>query len=404
MAFDLRTLFFLTMYVEAILGLLLLLAWVQDLGTRALAWWGAANLLRSLSIAIYGMYGEVPNILSIDLAGALLFTSCGVTWAGARVFGGRSVHPLWILSGALTWIALCRMPGFANDGDLRGLLGALIVTGFSWASAYELWRGRTDGLVSRWPVTVLLVAQGALFLWRTPLAAVIPQDASQPALASAWLTVLSPEAVLFTIAIAFVLLAIGKERAELGQKTLATTDALTGLFNRRGFMQEAEKAARGHPQRPIAVLLADLDLFKSINDRFGHDMGDRVLRVFATVCSRNLRSNDPVGRTGGEEFAVLVSDASRDNAFLVAERLRRAFEADAATVDGIALGATISVGVAVRQNAEQAIPSLLKQADDALYRAKARGRNRVELAPLEEAAALDRSAPIRPQPSGANLH
>ncbi|HEX2217072.1 MAG TPA: GGDEF domain-containing protein [Xanthobacteraceae bacterium] len=381
---DLSTLFLLTMYVEALLGLLLFLAWVQNLLNRGLAWWGAAHLMRSLSIALYGMHGSVPDVISIDLAGILLFTSFGLVWTGARVFDGRAPQPAALLAGAVVWMFAGQLPGFADSADLRHLVSAGIIAAFSWATAYELWRGRNETLVSRWPAIVLLFAHGALFLHRTPTAT-LAQSESQPLLASAWVAVLTPEALLFTISIAFVLLAMGKERAELGQKTLATTDALTGVSNRRGFMQDAETVTHRQVKlgRPVAVFLVDLDHFKAINDRFGHALGDRVLRLFAQTCSANVRSTDLVGRIGGEEFAVLLADANRDNAFLIAERIRLAFEAAALMVDDYELRATASIGVAIIQDPSDNLSSLLRQADQALYRAKTRGRNRVELAPVE---------------------
>jgi diguanylate cyclase (GGDEF)-like protein len=131
------------------------------------------------------------------------------------------------------------------------------------------------------------------------------------------------------------------------------------------------------------VFLLDLDHFKSINDRFGHPTGDRVLRLFAQVMMGNLRSSDLVGRLGGEEFGVVLADATRDNAFVVAERLRSAFAATANIADGKPLAATVSIGVAIIQDPLEDLSSLLAKADQALYLAKAGGRNRVELAPLD---------------------
>ena len=169
MVLDVKTLFFLTMYVEAILGLLLLLAWAQNLSTRAVAWWGAAHLMRSLSIALYGLYGTAPDVVSIDLAGALLFTSYGLTWTGARVFDGRKPLPGSLAAGAIVWMIAGQFPAFIEANDLRILPSGLIVAAFSWMSAYEFWRGRNETLVSRWPTIVLLFGHGVLFLLRTPL-------------------------------------------------------------------------------------------------------------------------------------------------------------------------------------------------------------------------------------------
>ncbi|MEA2935958.1 MAG: hypothetical protein QOD74_2604 [Variibacter sp.] len=383
MLLDVNTLFFLMMYVEAILGLLLLLAWVQNTSLTAIAWWGTAHLLRSLSVGLYGLYGSVPDLISIDLAGALLFTSFGVTWTGARVFDGRQPLPGSLAAGAIVWMLACQLPGFNDNASLRALLSALIIAGFSWGAAFEFWRGRTEGLVSRWPAIVLLFSHGVLFLLRTPMTAALRHTADEDgALASAWLTVLSPEALLFTIAIAFVLLAMAKERTELRHKTAALVDPLTGLANRRSFLEDAEQLARRQVNkgRPIAVFLIDLDHFKSINDRFGHALGDSVLNIFGSVATSNLRATDLVGRIGGEEFAVLLADATRDNAFIVAERIRSAFESAAASVGGVSVGATVSIGVAIIQEPTQDLHLLLGQADRALYRAKSRGRNRIELA------------------------
>jgi diguanylate cyclase (GGDEF)-like protein len=385
MTLDVNTLFHLTMYVEAILGLLLFLVWVQNIGTRAVAWWGAAHLLRSLSVALYGLYGGVPDLVSIDLAGAILFTSFAVTWTGARVFEGREARPGSLIAGAMLWLLACQFAGFAEAANLRAVLSGGIIGGFSWLAAYEFWRGRGEGLVSRWPAIVLLFVHGALFLLRSPLSSLVGQGPSHGALSSAWLTVVSAEALLFTISIAFVLVAMAKERSELRQRNAACVDPLTGLSNRRGFLQSAEELVylqirRG---RPVAVFLLDLDHFKSVNDRFGHAMGDRVLQLFAGVASSSLRSSDLIGRLGGEEFAVLLADADRDNAYIVAERVRAAFEAAAHSVDGQQLCATLSVGIAIIQSARDNLAKLLTQADKALYRAKAAGRNRVELAPLE---------------------
>lgn len=391
MTLDVNTLFFLTMYVEAILGLLLFLAWAQNLGMQAMAWWGGAHLLRSLSAALYGMYGAVPNFISIDIAGALLFTSYGVTWTGARVFSGRAPQPLMLLSGALAWVLCSQFVGSAESNGIRYLLSSAIIAGFSWAAAFEFWRGRHEGLVSRWPAIVLLFAQGVLFLLRTPLSSLLPHTPKGSELSSAWLTVLSPEVLLFTISSAFILLAMGKERAELGHKNASLLDPLTGLSNRRGFMQDAEVAARIQLQRgrPVAVFLIDMDHFKSINDRFGHAVGDRVLRLFGDVCREKLRATDFVGRIGGEEFAVMLPNATRDNAYVIAERIRAAFEFAGAAIDGEPLAATLSIGVAIAQDdPEQDLGALLKQADQAVYRAKHRGRNRVELAPLDAAEGL----------------
>jgi diguanylate cyclase (GGDEF)-like protein len=383
---DVSTLFLITMYVEAILGLLLLLIWVQKIGTNAVVWWGFAHLLRSLSIGLFGLYGSVSDLITIDLAGALLFTSFGVTWTGARVFAGREPRFGSLITGAAVWMLACQFQGFNEDPNLRMLISSGIIATFSWAGAYELWRGREESLVSRWPAIGLLFAQGSLFLLRMPvMTSALPKSAYTSVLSSAWLTVLSAEALMFAIAIAFVLLAMTKERAELHQRRAASIDLLTGLANRRAFLQYAEDLMRLQVRRgrPVAMFLIDLDRFKSINDRFGHGVGDQVLQLFGEVARATLRGGDIVGRLGGEEFAVLLGDADRDNAYLVADRLRSAFATSSIETADAVVSATISIGISIIQDRNENLNQLLAAADQALYRAKAKGRNQCVLAEID---------------------
>jgi diguanylate cyclase (GGDEF)-like protein len=384
MDLDVNTLFLVTIYVEAILGLLLLFAWVQNLQIRAVAWWGSAHLLRAASIALFGMYGSVSDVISIDLANALLFVSFGVTWTGARVFDGRPVLPIYLLAGPALWLVVVHLPSFSGDLELRFLLASGIITTYTWLAAYEFWRGRDEPLVSRWPAIFMLFAHGALFLLRTPLFEILPWATAGEVIGSVWMTVLSFEALLFTIAIAFILLAMAKERTEYRHRTAAMVDPLTGLANRRSFLNDGtELAKRLGANRSTAVLLIDLDHFKSINDRFGHAIGDRVLQVFADTARAILRSTDTIGRLGGEEFAVVLYDVGREKAVTLAERLRSTFAELAGEVDGRPVGATVSIGLVVNGDKQFDLGDLLGQADQALYYAKERGRNRVEVATLD---------------------
>jgi diguanylate cyclase (GGDEF)-like protein len=130
------------------------------------------------------------------------------------------------------------------------------------------------------------------------------------------------------------------------------------------------------------VLLADLDHFKSINDRFGHAVGDHVLQVFAETASAKLGPCDLIGRLGGEEFAVVLYDAGRDKGLAIAERIRLSFADAASDIDGRPVGGTVSMGMVVCDDGLLDVQGLLAQADEALYCAKERGRNRIEVASL----------------------
>jgi diguanylate cyclase (GGDEF)-like protein len=386
MNLDVNTLFLVTIYVEAILGLLLLFAWVQNTSIYAVAWWGFADLLRAASVTLFGMYGSVPDLVSIDLANAILFTAFALTWTGARVFDHRRPLPVVMFGGAALWLILCRIPGIADAWDVRVLLSSSIIAAYTWAAAYEFWRGRSEPLVSRWPAIFMLFAHGALYLLRTPFGTLLPwSPTGNVVFQSVWMTVLSFEALLFTISIAFILLAMAKERTEHRHKTAALVDPLTGISNRRAFLQDGEALLRRQAAdpRPTAVMLLDLDNFKSINDRFGHAVGDRVLQMFAQVAGNCMRRMDLFGRLGGEEFAAVVIDATRDKALAVAEEIRTSFARATQEVEGRPVVASVSIGVVISYDAVLDISALLAQADHALYRAKDNGRNRVEVASIE---------------------
>ncbi|MGB8743027.1 MAG: hypothetical protein WCD52_23115 [Xanthobacteraceae bacterium] len=213
---------------------------MQNTSIHAVAWWGFADFLRAGSIALFGTYGIAPDLISIDLANVLLFTAFA-DLTGARVFDHRRPLPILMFAGAALWLVVGRLPSVASSWEMRALLSSSIVTAYTWAAAYEFWRGRSEPLVSRWPAIFMLFGHGALYLLRTPFGAMLSASpASNGAYESVWLTVLSFEALLFTISIAFILLAMAKERTEYLHKTAALVDPLTGISNRRAFLQDSE--------------------------------------------------------------------------------------------------------------------------------------------------------------------
>lgn len=163
-------------------------------------------------------------------------------------------------------------------------------------------------------------------------------------------------------------------------EVLATTDPLTGLFNRRQFltMTDAEWSRFQRYYRSLSVLMVDIDHFKSVNDRFGHAVGDEAIRAVADVCVRGKRKSDIVGRVGGEEFAVLLPETTLSRARTVAERIRKRVEGLTLTAEGRPVQLTVSVGVAEAITSMPGVDALMKAADAALYQAKEGGRNRTQ--------------------------
>ncbi|SFJ02321.1 sensor domain-containing diguanylate cyclase [Bradyrhizobium sp. Gha] len=159
---------------------------------------------------------------------------------------------------------------------------------------------------------------------------------------------------------------------------LATTDPLTGLYNRRHFLGslDAEWSRFQRYYRSVSVLMLDIDHFKSVNDRYGHAVGDEAIKAVAAACNEGKRKSDLVGRIGGEEFAVLLPETSLSRAKLVAERIRKQAMAARLSAHQAQFGVTVSIGIAEASVSMSGIDALMGAADQALYQAKAEGRNR----------------------------
>ncbi len=170
---------------------------------------------------------------------------------------------------------------------------------------------------------------------------------------------------------------------------LASVDAMTGLNNRRNFLllAESEWSRFRRYGRPLALLMIDIDLFKSVNDTYGHDAGDEVIKAVAEILQNHKRTSDIGGRLGGEEFALILPEATLDRAASAGERLRQLVADHIVIAQGRSISVTISVGASVCHADTSGIEELLKQADVALYQAKRSGRNRVcQFDPYQPAA------------------
>lgn len=159
---------------------------------------------------------------------------------------------------------------------------------------------------------------------------------------------------------------------------LASTDALTGLLSRRSFREEAQRliAQASRHRHEISCIMLDVDHFKKINDQYGHAAGDEVLKRIASVCKRELRQGDLVGRLGGEEFAILLPHVGREGALATAEKLRRALASEEISLEPKTVAVTASLGITSASIVARDIDTLLAQADAAMYQAKQTGRDR----------------------------
>jgi diguanylate cyclase (GGDEF)-like protein len=382
---DVPTLSFVAVCITVLLGLFLIFAWLQQLDARALAWWGAAYLLGAASMVMWSAPAPLFAFPQL-LPAALTYVACGILWNGVRLFHGRPLLPAGIFGGAIVWLILNQFSALAAGSIAHIALGALIVACYTFVIAFEFWRERRKSLYSRTAAIMVTCLHVGIFL--TPLTL---QVLSPTVFSADWLTVFSLETIFYAVGAAFIMLLIVKDHHVHVYRKQATTDHLTGLCNRGAFLEAAIElqARQGKRGEPVTLLMFDLDHFKSINDRFGHGVGDSVLRVFAQSVRKSMRTSDIIGRLGGEEFAAMVSEPM-EMVPRIAERIRAGFEAAGAQVGVHAIGATVSIGAATSYEATADIDALLLRADGALYRAKHDGRNRFQAADEELASAQAR--------------
>lgn len=343
--------------------------------------WCGACLCLGVGIAI--------RSFDYAIAGGQWFWYCGLFMSTAHI---------------LFWFGMRRFVGVA--AGINQLLGAFTALTLIWGIAYRLDYAWQLFLMLGLATTFDLLALAPLISLRrlhyrpaTRFALAIFVLAALSMAVRACLVVLQERGLylwlpdansisLYTPAAAlllgkcFVFLMLLHERQSAELEKLAVTDSLTGLLNRKGFIDYGQRLLQRlhQEQRGYAVLMMDMDHFKSINDRHGHAAGDAALRAFAEVLREQLRPNDCYGRIGGEEFCALLPGLNPADAFQVAERVRRRFSEQAfSTPKGLLYG-SVSIGVHGQFGNAASIEAMMQSADSALYEAKAMGRNRTQLA------------------------
>jgi len=287
---------------------------------------------------------------------------------------GRVLLPITMLSSSVVLAAATRG---ASQIQLSALVGAVVAL-FAAAMAWALLRRRSASMLQRiigvndalFAVAVT-VWVGSVWLGEGPL----DHSAAQQA---AYLT-----GYLLMIVNGFGFMLLCKQKDDASMARLASTDSLTGLYNRHAFLERAD-GARLVAQRQntgLGLMMIDIDHFKQINDRWGHATGDEALVVFARAAHAVMRGHDTIGRLGGEEFAMLLPGADLDAAVQAAERLRSAIREASIVTSGPAYRMTVSIGVVVLDPHED-LGGAMARADHALYAAKRAGRDRVEIGEL----------------------
>ena len=347
--------------------------------------WCLGTLLIAFGCIVFAFGGPMPRPLMLSAANAAFAFGLTVYWIAIRLFlrleiKARFFLPAVVASGAVVWFSAV-MPSFS----VRMLVVSVVWAGLMLMCVRDLVDpSRGNSSLARSILGAMFAVVGLYSVARCGfyLFAAPPEDFAVEA-GGHWLNVLS--ALLMTLlpvvgTTAFLLMC--SDRLRRGLERAAATDYLTGLPNRRSLAKAGAGAfldARAGGVE-FAVAVFDVDKFKAINDGYGHDAGDRALIHVANRLSGQLRPTDIIARTGGEEFVVLLRELVPGDALAMAERMRAAVERSDFSVDGREVRLTISAGLAVSKAGDADYDSVLRRADDALYRAKENGRNRVEIA------------------------
>ncbi|WP_338770527.1 GGDEF domain-containing protein [Massilia sp. METH4] len=348
---------------------------------RGISHWGTALAVQVFAAFCFALRGTLPDVLVLPIANVLFVLGNGLCVTGLQRFYG--VAPGWRMLGGACGFALAGMLYFllvVPDYSARVAWMALPITLINASLLFLVLRhGRRK--LATWffgsliAVDLVLVAlRGAIAL--TPHGEALV-DLTRPGLFPGfYLAITALEPAL--LAVGFLMVAY--ERLRLILERRSASDPLTGVLNRRGFgdayAREVARLARMRQRsRSLALLAVDLDYFKKINDRYGHAEGDRVLVSVAQMIGSALRESDVLARFGGEEFIVLLPDTDLKRAIGVAQRVQRLLR-DACT--GELPSCTASIGVSVQTDPEESLEALVSRADEALYRAKENGRDRIE--------------------------
>lgn len=347
-----------------------------------MAFWAAGLACNTGAYVLFVLRGQVSDLLSIVLANVLVACVFALFTEGLFQFQKRQPRRwlIWlpVLLTGLVFAAL--IPWQAA----RVLVGATVFSAQSAAIVASLLQRRktTVGVGQHFMAVgfLMMIVGFAVQGVGTLLRADEVTSITTPHVAQ---TVTFLVAAISVVVVSLGLVVMTKEQADARNQSLAMRDELTGLINRRSLLESLAQQlsmAKRHGQ-PMAVLMVDIDFFKRVNDTHGHLSGDKVLKAMTAVIAQRARGQDLLGRLGGEEFLVILPNTSEEGARQLAENLRQGVAAASfQAVSGAPIAITVSIGLCALDRLPDAqCDDLIGAADQALYQAKATGRNRVEV-------------------------
>lgn len=345
--------------------------------------WRIATLLFAAAWVLLGVQDLLPARIVLPLGNVCLYAGAALYWRSTRRFFGLEGHVLMWLPVVLgvvgTYYFSAPLPSHAG----RSVVSALVLSGYCFSAAHVgFTSGKSRGERSSRVLTALFMLVGVCVYLRGVFSLFFPDAVPGLLESGIWLVMgTSLTVAMLPVIGTTTFLVMCSERVSRQWEQAAATDYLTGLPNRRTITATGEGRFNSARRRNdcFALAMIDIDHFKSINDRFGHEAGDLALKHVAVVLEQHCRGPNMLGRQGGEEFVALLEVANAGEARAAGERLRRALEAQPFVLHGESLPLTVSVGVAVITAADSRFDDLLNRADAALYAAKSNGRNRVEM-------------------------
>ncbi|MBL7090583.1 MAG: GGDEF domain-containing protein [Acidovorax sp.] len=359
--------------------------WLFNRRIPGLRLWAQALFCATVFCINLLLRDHVPLPLSVVLAQSSIALTAYLCLLGAREYMGKAPlgHGVAALALALLLATALFFTLVKPNVQVRIVLTGLVPGVIFIAAAHTLARGGFRKVPARYLFAATVGVHGAFLLLRPLLFKLAaPAEGAQPeaGIVAALSQFVVLESTLAVVLVAFGALMLTNEFITNELRHLAEVDPLTNVFNRRAFLTLLDKAISNaqRTQTTLPVLVMDLDHFKKVNDSWGHRAGDDVLRHFVMLAQRCLRKEDVMGRLGGEEFAIFLPNAGAGGAIAVAERLRAMVEAHPVVTEQRSIALTVSVGVTLCAGSESA-GTALQRADEAMYLAKERGRNRVEM-------------------------
>jgi diguanylate cyclase (GGDEF)-like protein len=382
MDLDAKTLTWVNIVIAFVTSGVTYLVWSYQPRIRGLRGWSIGLTLCGFGWLIVLLHASpVPAAMTI-IANSLVVAGYSTAWLSIRRFNDDSFDARRVVTAVLFFAALFTVAWLAG-AELRDrcIMVSFLTGCLALLAGLEIFKGgRAEPLQGRFPTALAFAVLGSALVIRAGLSLYHPLPAQ-----GAEYDDPTPGVALFITTICLIgitlgLLMMSTERLRNRYAKLALTDELTELPNRRSFLEQGDRLSQRTQMDDASacVLMMDLDYFSSVNERFGHAGGDQALLAFANLLRNAMRPGDLVARYGGEEFSAILAGVDVREGGRIAERIRSALAGLAIEVRGQTIKITVSIGVAPLQKGD--LRAAIRKADDALYQAKALGRDQVAVA------------------------